>query len=59
MFEIQVGAGMLYKAILYQKKDESVDENNADPFLKALAKGGFQVGELVKYYFQKIRYQRI
>jgi hypothetical protein len=33
------------------KKEEYADENNSDPFLEALAKGGFQVGELAKYYF--------
>lgn len=33
------------------KKTEYADENLNDPFLQALAKGGFQVGELAKYYF--------
>jgi hypothetical protein len=33
------------------KKEEYADTNLTDPFLEALAKGGFQVGELAKYYF--------
>ena len=33
------------------KKKEYADNNLNDPFLLALAKGGFQVGELAKYYF--------
>lgn len=33
------------------KKYEYADENQNDPFLEALAKGGFQVGELAKFYF--------
>lgn len=33
------------------KKHEYADQNLSDPFLEALAKGGFQVGELAKYYF--------
>ncbi len=34
-----------------KKKEEYADTQLADPFLEALAKGGFQVGELAKYYF--------
>ena len=33
------------------KKDVYADKNLDDDFLEALAKGGFQVGELAKYYF--------
>lgn len=33
------------------KKNEYSDKNLDDDFLEALAKGGFQVGELAKYYF--------
>ena len=33
------------------KKEEYADESLDDPFLKALADGGFQVGELAKYMF--------
>ncbi|MFM1961359.1 MAG: hypothetical protein RLZZ172_204 [Bacteroidota bacterium] len=33
------------------KSKEYADQNSSDPFLEALAKGGFQVGELAKYYF--------
>lgn len=33
------------------KKGEYADQRLSDPFLEALAKGGFQVGELAKYYF--------
>ena len=33
------------------KKDEYADSKLDDPFLKALAQGGFQVGELAKYLF--------
>jgi hypothetical protein len=34
-----------------KKKDEYADTQLDNPFLEALAKGGFQVGELAKYYF--------
>ncbi|MBM3919318.1 MAG: DUF2779 domain-containing protein [Sphingomonadales bacterium] len=34
-----------------KKKEEYANTQLADPFLEALAKGGFQVGELAKYYF--------
>lgn len=33
------------------KKNEYADTQVDNPFLEALAKGGFQVGELAKYYF--------
>ncbi len=33
------------------KKNEYQDQSLSDPFLKALAEGGFQVGELAKYMF--------
>ncbi len=33
------------------KKGEYADKTLDDPFLEALAKGGYQVGELAKYYF--------
>lgn len=33
------------------KKDEYADQNLNDPFLLALAEGGFQVGELAKFKF--------
>ena len=38
--------------LYYTKKEEEYANTQlADPFLEALAKGGFQVGELAKYYF--------
>jgi hypothetical protein len=37
--------------LFYTKKDEYYDRKVNDQFLKSLAKGGFQVGELAKYYF--------
>ena len=39
------------KLFYYNKKTEYADAQLDDPFLKALAKGGFQVGELAKYLF--------
>ena len=33
------------------KKKEYADQNVDDTFLKTLAEGGFQVGELAKYMF--------
>ena len=33
------------------KPDVYADQNFDDPFLKSLADGGFQVGELAKFYF--------
>jgi hypothetical protein len=38
---------MLY----YDGKPEYANQQLEDSFLKALADGGFQVGELAKYYF--------
>jgi len=37
--------------LYYTKNPEYVDISIDDPFLKALAEGGFQVAELAKYYF--------
>ena len=37
--------------LYYTKRPEYADTNIDDPFLQALADGGFQVGELAKYYF--------
>jgi hypothetical protein len=37
--------------LFYTKKDQYPDQKLADPFLAALAEGGFQVGELAKCYF--------
>jgi len=37
--------------LFYTKKSEYADNSIDDPFLQALAKGGFQVGELAKCYF--------
>lgn len=37
--------------LFYTRKKEYPDSNDTDPFLEALAEGGFQVGELAKYYF--------
>lgn len=34
------------------KADEYADSSSGDPFLMELAKGGFQVGELAKLYFE-------
>ena len=34
-----------------KKKDQYADQTLDDPFLKALAEGGFQVGELAKAYY--------
>ena len=39
--------------LYYTGKKEYVDTKLEDPFLKALAEGGFQVGELAKRYFPK------
>lgn len=40
--------------LFYTKKPETYSDNSLDdPFLKALAEGGFQVGELAKAYFPK------
>lgn len=37
--------------LFYTKKEQYPDKKLEDPFLAALAKGGFQVGELAKCYF--------
>ncbi len=37
--------------LYYIGKDEYVNKQLADPFLQALAEGGFQVGELAKLYY--------
>jgi hypothetical protein len=37
--------------LFYQKKKEYADQSSDDQFLKALAEGGYQVGELAKLYF--------
>ena len=36
--------------LFYTGKPEYADQSSVDPFLKALAEGGFQVGELAKAY---------
>ncbi len=37
--------------LFYTRKEEYPDKKSEDPFLVALAEGGFQVGVLAKYYF--------
>ncbi len=37
--------------LFYTKKDQYADQRIDDPFLLALAEGGFQIGELAKAYF--------
>jgi hypothetical protein len=37
--------------LYYTRKKDYTDENIDDPFLEALAEGGFQVGELAKFLF--------
>jgi hypothetical protein len=37
--------------LYYTRKADYADQSINDPFLLELAKGGFQVGELAKYYF--------
>ena len=39
------------KLFYTKKSDEYADAKDADPFLKALADGGFQAGELAKCYY--------
>ena len=39
------------KLFYANKKDEYANASNADSFLESLAEGGFQVGELAKFYF--------
>ena len=36
--------------LFYTRKDEYANQNKEEEFLMALAEGGFQVGELAKYY---------
>ena len=37
--------------LYYANKSSYQDQSAADPFMDALAEGGFQVGELAKYYY--------
>lgn len=37
--------------LFYTRKKEYADQNQVDPFLIELAKGGIQIGELAKFYF--------
>ena len=37
--------------LFYTGKKEYVNKKLDDPFMEALAQGGFQVGELAKHYF--------
>ena len=37
--------------LFYADKDEYANNKNDDEFLESLAEGGFQVGELAKYYY--------
>ncbi len=37
--------------LYYTKKDKFPDNKLDDPFLAALAQGGYQVGELAKQYY--------
>ena len=39
------------KLFYIKKKNEYADQSLDDSFMAALAEGGFQVGELAKYYF--------
>lgn len=39
------------KLFYTNKKKEYADQSLEDTFLKSLAEGGLQVGELAKYYF--------
>lgn len=39
------------KKLFYTKKHEYPDQKDEDSFLEALMEGGFQVGELAKFYF--------
>ncbi|HZI52241.1 MAG TPA: hypothetical protein VFD56_00950, partial [Chitinophagaceae bacterium] len=41
------------KLFYVNKKEQYADESIDDPFLEALAEGGFQVGELAKYLFSE------
>ena len=37
--------------LFYTNKDEYANASNSNSFLQSLAEGGFQVGELAKFYF--------
>ena len=37
--------------LYYQNKSLYEDKSTNDPFMDSLAEGGFQVGELAKYYY--------
>ena len=39
------------KLFYTKKEDKYADQNFENSFMKSLAEGGFQVGELAKYYF--------
>jgi hypothetical protein len=41
-----------YSKLYYTGKKDYVDNKLTDPFLSALAEGGFQVGELAKLYYE-------
>lgn len=41
--------------LFYTRKKEYADQSSDNPFLMELAKGGYQVGELAKYYFKDDR----
>jgi len=47
----KLGLECITKLYYTGKKKEYQDQSLSDPFLKALAEGGFQVGELAKYMF--------
>ena len=40
--------------LYYSEKDEYVDISSTDPFLDALANGGYQVGELAKCEYHRV-----
>ena len=39
------------RKLYYHGKKDYVNQSLDDPFLEALAQGGFQVGELAKFYY--------
>jgi len=47
----KLGLGCETKLFYTKKKDVYADQSLDDSFLQALAEGGFQVGELAKFYF--------
>lgn len=47
----KLGVGCPTKLFYTNKKDVYADRSFDDPFLRSLADGGFQVGELAKFYF--------